>query len=68
MQELRSAFDRYDKDLSGKIDIKELNQLLSSELGIHLSKTKLKKLIKTVDADDSKSIDFEEFAAIYKRY
>ena len=42
--------------------------MLSSELGIHLSKAKLKKLIKTVDADDNKSIDFEEFVAIYKRY
>ena len=58
--ELRAAFERYDRDRSGAIDLDELShvmRLLGARPG------ECEKTFKLLDADGNGSIDFDEFCA-----
>lgn len=59
---LRTAFDMFDKDKSGKIDKSELMGLLQGEeMGNIVDAQTLIKYIEEVDNNGDGEIDFEEF-------
>ena len=60
---LRTAFDMFDTDKSGKIDINEICELLGEDgmQDIQVSKEILLKYISEVDDNGDGEIDFEEF-------
>jgi len=59
---LKTAFDMFDADKSGKIDKNELIQLLQGEdVQNHISADLLIKYIEEVDENGDGEIDFEEF-------
>ena len=62
-QDIREAFDLFDTNGSGTIDIKELKVALRA-LGFEPKKEDIKKLIADIDSDGSGRIDFNEFLTI----
>jgi centrin-1 len=59
-EELREAFDLFDKDGSGRMDTAELGDCLKS-LGVELDETALNALAAQMDTSGDGTIDFEEF-------
>jgi centrin-2/centrin-1 len=59
-QEIREAFDLFDTDGSGTIDLKELKVAMRA-LGFEPKKDEVKKLISEIDKNGSGTIDFNEF-------
>ena len=59
--EIREAFDLFDTDGSGTIDIKELKKAMRA-LGFETSKEELRKLVSQVDKDGSGAVDFNRVA------
>lgn len=59
-QEIREAFDLFDTDGSGTIDVKELKVAMRA-LGFEPKKDEVKKMIASVDKQGTGSIDFNEF-------
>lgn len=59
-QEIREAFDLFDSDGSGTIEIKELKVALRA-LGFEPKKEDMKKMISEMDKSGSGKIDFNEF-------
>ena len=65
---LRTAFNMFDKDNSGKIDSTEVVALLSDEeLGNFVSASAIQQAMKEIDANGDGEIDFEEFMAMMKK-
>lgn len=62
-QEVREAFDLFDTDGSGSIDVKELKVAMRA-LGFEPKREEIKKLIADLDKDSSGQIDFNEFLQI----
>ncbi|KAM8939493.1 uncharacterized protein RCH25_053154 [Pelodytes ibericus] len=62
-QEIREAFDLFDTDGSGTIDVKELKVAMRA-LGFEPKKEEMKKMISDIDKDGSGTIDFEDFLAL----
>jgi len=60
LAELRSAFDSFDTDASGTIEVKELQHMLCS-VGLILGTTEVQAMINSVDADASGCIEWPEF-------
>eukprot|EP00817_Percolomonadidae_sp_ATCC50343_P008142 CAMPEP_0117428194 /NCGR_PEP_ID=MMETSP0758-20121206/7963_1 /TAXON_ID=63605 /ORGANISM="Percolomonas cosmopolitus, Strain AE-1 (ATCC 50343)" /LENGTH=213 /DNA_ID=CAMNT_0005214429 /DNA_START=96 /DNA_END=734 /DNA_ORIENTATION=- len=58
--DLRKAFDLFDRDGSGSIDINELNNVLKS-VGHNLDEEKLEAFMKEIDRDGNGTVDFDEF-------
>jgi len=59
---LRTAFDMFDKDGSGKIDKEEIRELLAGEdMSNIISKDELERYLNEVDENGDGEIDFEEF-------
>ena len=59
---LRTAFDLFDKDKSGKIDKEELISILAGEEAAdHIPKDKLLVYMQEVDENGDGEIDFDEF-------
>ncbi|KAK2628853.1 hypothetical protein QTJ16_001956 [Diplocarpon rosae] len=58
--EMRSAFNVFDKDGSGTISVEELGALMKT-FGENLSDEDLKTMIQEVDKNGDGSIDYEEF-------
>ena len=56
---LKSLFSKYDKDNSGTLAGKELEQLLQDDLGMDTEQAEIYILLR--DEDGSKSLDFDEF-------
>lgn len=61
--EIKSAFELFDRDNSGNIDATELRDAMKA-LGIYLKRDAVKDLMKTVDKDRSGTIEFEEFLTL----
>lgn len=59
-REIREAFDLFDTDGSGTIDMKELKVAMRA-LGFEPNKEELRKLIAEIDKNGSGAIDFNEF-------
>ena len=60
VNEIKEAFDLFDTDKSGEIDSEELKQALKN-LGIDAKNQTLQNMLTDLDANNSGSIDFEEF-------
>ena len=65
---LRTAFNMFDKDNSGKIDNEEVIALLQGEdLGVYVSKDAIANAMKEIDANGDGEIDFDEFMEMMKK-
>jgi calcium-dependent protein kinase len=65
---LRTAFNMFDKDGSGKIDNEEVVALLSGEeCGAFVSKDAIQQALKEIDANGDGEIDFEEFMEMMRK-
>lgn len=60
LQELKTAFDFFDKNKDGRISYKELAEIISS-LGDTVSETEVRECILEVDLNGDGYVDFEEF-------
>ena len=63
LDEFREAFNMFDKDGSGSIDVSELNDLMIS-VGQTCTEEELKEMVKAADSDGTGDIDFLEFAVL----
>jgi len=59
-QEIKRAFDLFDKDDSKSIDVDELQYAMKA-LGITLKKDEVRKMMEEVDDDGNGTIEFKEF-------
>ncbi|KAI3424476.1 hypothetical protein D9Q98_010026 [Chlorella vulgaris] len=59
-KELRAAFNMFDKDSSGSIDVSELKLVLRA-MGQFPTPTELAELMQRMDADGNGEVDFQEF-------
>ena len=65
---LKTAFQMFDKDGSGKIDNEEVLELLQGEdLSNLVSKDAIQKALQEIDANGDGEIDFEEFMEMMKK-
>lgn len=62
-QEIREAFELFDTDGSGFIDVKELKVAMRA-LGFEPKKEEIKKMINEVDKDGTGKISFNDFLAV----
>lgn len=62
-QEIREAFDLFDTDGSGTIEVKELKVAMRA-LGFEPTKDQIKKMIQDLDRSGSGKIDFSEFLGL----
>ncbi|XP_068596264.1 uncharacterized protein cetn2 [Brachionichthys hirsutus] len=62
-QEIREAFELFDTDGSGFIDVKELKVAMRA-LGFEPKKEEIKKMISEVDKDGTGKISFADFLAV----
>merc|ERR1712023_581532 len=60
IEEIREAFNLFDADNSGAIDVRELKAVMCA-LGFEVKKEELKKMISDIDNDGNGSIEFQEF-------
>ena len=58
--EIREAFDLFDTDKSGEIDVAELKQALMN-LGIDTKNQTLQNMLSDIDKNGNANIDFDEF-------
>ncbi|KAF4634399.1 hypothetical protein G7Y89_g3712 [Cudoniella acicularis] len=65
-EELRAAFNVFDRDHNGVISAAELREVMIS-LGETLTPAELDEIMREVDADGNGTIDFEEFLQVLKR-
>ena len=61
--EIKEAFDLFDSDLSGTIDVKELRGAMTAH-GLAMTNEKIMDILDKVDSDSNGRIDFEEFLTI----
>ncbi len=62
-QEIREAFDLFDADGSGTIDVKELKVAMRA-LGFEPKKEEIKKMISDIDKEGAGTIDFNDFLTL----
>merc|ERR1712199_52373 len=60
MDEIREAFNLFDGDQSGAIDVRELKAAMRA-LGFEVKNEELKKMVSDVDNDGNGTIEFNEF-------
>ena len=60
MAYIREAFNLFDKDSDGTIDLHEMKAVMN-DLGRTVSEEELEEMMEEVDTDGNGSIDFEEF-------
>ncbi|KAJ0002786.1 hypothetical protein NQD34_007935 [Periophthalmus magnuspinnatus] len=62
-QEIKEAFDLFDTDGTGTIDVKELKVAMRA-LGFEPKKEEIKKMIADIDKEGSGMIDFDDFLSM----
>ncbi|XP_059202822.1 uncharacterized protein cetn4 [Centropristis striata] len=62
-QEIKEAFDLFDADGTGTIDVKELKVAMRA-LGFEPKKEEIKKMIADIDREGSGTIDFNDFLSM----
>merc|ERR1712036_21045 len=60
LDEIREAFNLFDNDQSGAIDVRELKAAMRA-LGFEVKNEELKKMVSDVDNDGNGTIEFTEF-------
>ena len=60
LEEIREAFNLFDTDGSGSIEVKELKAAMRA-LGFQVKKAEIRKMVADVDKDENGSIEFDEF-------
>ncbi|XP_065702391.1 centrin-2-like [Patagioenas fasciata] len=65
-QEVREAFELFDTDGTGAIDVKELKVAMRA-LGFEPKKEEIKKMISDTDTEGTGKINFNEFLAVMTR-
>jgi Ca2+-binding EF-hand superfamily protein len=63
IEEIKEAFDLFDTDQSGEIDLKELKVAMAS-LGYESKNDTIFLMLSELDTDGSASLDFEEFLGL----
>merc|ERR1712107_480601 len=63
VEEIKEAFDLFDTDGSGSIDVNELKVAMKA-LGMDAKSEEIRKLINDIDSDGDGTIDFDEFLAM----
>merc|ERR1712166_690096 len=63
LDEIREAFNLFDGDQSGAIDVRELKAAMRA-LGFEVKNEELKKMVADVDGDGNGTIEFLEFLAM----
>lgn len=66
MTDIRKAFQDFDQDGNGKIDLVEFRTLVEN-LGMKLDRAEAEQLFDSIDEDETGLIDFEEFEVWYKQ-
>ncbi|NXD85826.1 CETN2 protein, partial [Halcyon senegalensis] len=62
-QEIREAFDLFDADGTGSIDVKELKVAMRA-LGFEPKKEEIKKMVLDIDKEGTGKISFDDFLAV----
>merc|ERR1712205_139127 len=60
IEEIREAFNLFDADNSGAIDVRELKAAMRA-LGFEIKNEELKKMVSDIDNDGNGTIEFQEF-------
>lgn len=60
LEEIREAFNLFDTDGNGTIDVKELKAAMRA-LGFTIKKAEIRRMIAEIDKDESGTVDFNEF-------
>lgn len=63
--EIRTAFNLFDKDGSGNIDMQEMREAMKA-LGVYMSKDQVRRMMASVDTDGNGFIEYEEFKTLMK--
>lgn len=58
--QLRAAFNKIDKDLSGTIEVKELKEAIE-QTGVEIDQDEMNSIVKQLDYDDNGMINYHEF-------
>ncbi|TNV75587.1 hypothetical protein FGO68_gene7648 [Halteria grandinella] len=66
-EEIHTAFNLFDKDGSGNIDMKEMREAMRA-LGVYLSKDEVRRMMSSVDTDGNGFIEFDEFKTLMKDF
>ena len=64
--EIKEAFDIFDDDKSGSIDISELKAAMVN-LGLDSKNAQVSQMVNDLDSDGSGSIDFDESLGLHSR-
>ena len=62
---MKTAFDFFDKNGSGKIEAQEINNLLN-KLGKESTKSEVNDLLSSIDKNQDNAVDFDEFCVMIK--
>ena len=65
IEEIKSAFELFDKDHSGSIDVAELKDAMKA-LGVYMKKEQVKEMMNKIDKDGNGTIDIDEFIDLMK--
>merc|ERR1719498_36021 len=63
-ERLQQIFNKYDKDSSGSIDLKEL-QLMIKDLGGNMTDAEISEAMMQLDKDNNGTCDFQEFVQFW---
>ncbi|KAF6090181.1 centrin 2 [Phyllostomus discolor] len=63
VQEIRQAFDLFDTDATGTIDVKELKVAMRA-LGFEPKKEEIKKMITEIDKEGTGKMNFNDFLTV----
>ncbi|GBG89801.1 hypothetical protein CBR_g49652 [Chara braunii] len=66
LKDFREVFDLFDKDNNGKVTTSELGNIMKS-MGVKASDADVEALVKEADADDSHSVEWNEFIRLMER-
>lgn len=64
MSELRKQFEALDKNKDGKLDFKEIKEILDSKMSLEECESLMKILKTMIDSNESGSIDYSEFISL----
>ncbi|ELK35374.1 Centrin-2, partial [Myotis davidii] len=63
IQELRQAFDLFDTDATGAIDVRELKVVMRA-MGFEPKKEEIMKMISEIDAEGTEKMNFNDFLTV----